>query len=60
MADGPIIVLYGGPIHEAIRSGDLARMRELESSAQQYLDSHDEVKAALEELRSEIQRRSNS
>ena len=60
MASGPIIVLYGGAIHEAIRSGDLEQMRQMESDAQRYLDSMDEVKSALSELSGEIQRRSNS
>lgn len=54
------IVLYGGPIQEATRSGDLDRMRQMESTAQQYLDSVEDVKSALDELRGEIRRRSNS
>ena len=57
---GPVTTLYGPAIQEATRSGDLDRMRQLESQAQSYLDSVDGVKSALEELRGEISRRSNS
>jgi hypothetical protein len=57
---GPVVILYGVVIHEAIRSGDLDRMRQAEADAQKYLDSYDEVKAAHQALSAEIQRRSNS
>jgi len=59
-ASGPVNVLYGDAIHEATRSGDLDRMWKIESQAQRYLDSVDEVKAALTELRAEIGRRSGT
>ena len=59
-ASGPIVILYGVVIHDAIRSGDVDRMRQVEADAQKYLDSHDEVKAALGELSNEIRRRTNS
>jgi Domain of unknown function (DUF1843) len=59
-AGGPIVILYGVVIHDAIRSGDLEQMRQVESDAQRYLDSYDEVKTALGELSGEIRRRSNS
>ncbi len=45
--------LYAGPIHEATRSGDVERMREMEQRAQQHLE---QVRTALDELRSAIQR----
>lgn len=45
--------LYAGPIHEATRSGDVERMREMEQRAQQHLE---QVRSALDELRSAIQR----
>lgn len=45
--------LYAVSIQEATRSNDLSRMREMESQAVQHLD---EVKGALEELRSAMQR----
>lgn len=43
--------LYAGPIHDAARSGDVARMREMEQRAQQHLE---QVRSALEELRAAI------
>ena len=53
-AHGPITTLYAGPIHEAARSGDVSRMREMEQRAQAHLD---EVTRALEELRAELGRK---
>jgi Domain of unknown function (DUF1843) len=54
MADqNQIIPLYAVPIHEAARSGDASRMREMEQRAQAYVD---EVKGALEELRAQMGR----
>lgn len=43
--------LYAGPIHEATRSGDQARMREMEQRAQQHLE---QVRSALDELRAAL------
>jgi hypothetical protein len=43
--------LYAGPIQDATRSGDVARMREMEQRAQQHLE---QVRSALEELRAAI------
>ncbi|HET7464760.1 MAG TPA: DUF1843 domain-containing protein [Longimicrobium sp.] len=45
--------LYAGPIHDATRSGDESRMREMEQRAQQHLD---EVRGALDELRAALGR----
>lgn len=59
-AGGPVVILYGVVIHDAIRSGDVERMRQVEADAQRYLDSYEEVKAAHQALSAEIQRRSNS
>jgi hypothetical protein len=56
----PIVILYGVIIQDAIRTGDVEAMRQLESDAQRYVDSVDEVKSALEDLRNEIRRRSDS
>lgn len=49
-----IILLYGGPIHEAVASGDRQRMRDMERQAQAYLDSLDGVREALAELRTAL------
>ena len=55
MADqNQFIPLYAVPIHEAARSGDVSRMREMEQRAQAYVD---EVKGALAELRAEMGRK---
>jgi Domain of unknown function (DUF1843) len=54
---GPITTLYAGPIHEAARSGDAARMREMQQRAEQHLS---EVQSALEELRAAIGRAGGS
>jgi len=43
--------LYAVSIQEATRSGDQARMREMEQQAQQHLE---EVTSALDQLRSAI------
>jgi iron uptake system EfeUOB component EfeO/EfeM len=59
-AGGPIVILYGVVIHDAIRSGDVERMRQVESDAQRYVDSVDEVKSALSDLSAEIRRRADS
>lgn len=53
-AHPPHTVLYGPAIHEARASGDVQRMREMEQRAQQYLDSVDDVRSALAELRREL------
>ena len=45
--------MYAGPIHDAARSGDLARMRDVQAKGEQHLR---EVEAALAELRGAIQR----
>ena len=52
---GPIIVpLYGVAIHEAVCSGDLARMREVARQAEEHLRQAGNVSAALEALKLEI------
>jgi hypothetical protein len=48
--------LYASSIQEVTRSNDRTRMQEMEKKASQHLE---EVKSALEELRSSMQR-SNS
>ena len=51
----PIIVpLYGVTIHEAVCSGDLARMRAVAQQAEEHLRQAGNVSAALEALKLEI------
>jgi hypothetical protein len=50
----PIVPLYGVPIHEAIASGDLGRMKQLAQEAEQYLHQAGDVPAALQALKIEI------
>ena len=47
--------LYAGPIHEATRSGDRARMQQMAQQAEQHLQ---EVESALQELRAALGRNS--
>jgi|GEM_PF-2173618 len=52
----PFVVLYAVGIHEALKSGDASRMREVEQAAQQYLAVEQDVRSALQELQAEIDR----
>lgn len=45
---------YGTAIHQAMASGDLAKMKEVAASAETYLKDYGNVAAALEILKSEI------
>ena len=45
---------YGPPIQEAIAKGDLARMKQLATEAEQHLQQAGDVGAALEYLKIEI------
>jgi hypothetical protein len=45
---------YGPPIQEAIAKGDLARMKQLATEAEQHLQQAGDVRAALEYLKIEI------
>ena len=56
----PVTVLYGVVVHETRKSGDVEAMRRMADDAQRYLDSMDETRAALEELRAAIRERENS
>lgn len=47
---------YGVAIHEAIRSGDVARMRQVAQQSREWLAQADEVRAALGTLNAEIAR----
>jgi hypothetical protein len=47
---------YGVAIHEAIATGDLARMREMAEHAQKWIAEHGDLSAALETLKAEIAR----
>jgi hypothetical protein len=45
---------YGVAIHEAIRTGDVARMRQVAQQSEDWLKQADEVRAALAKLHKEI------
>jgi uncharacterized protein DUF1843 len=45
---------YGPPIQEAIAKGDLAKMKQLATEAEQHLAQVGDVSAALEYLKIEI------
>ena len=45
---------YGVAIQQAIATGDLARMREIEAQTEQWLAEQDGLKAALQALQGEI------
>jgi hypothetical protein len=49
-----MVVLYGTAIHQAIAKGDLQQMKSLAVQAQQHLNEHGNVSAALEALKIEI------
>jgi hypothetical protein len=49
-----MVVLYGTAIHQAIATGDLKQMKSVAIQAQQHLDEHGNVSAALEALKIEI------
>ncbi|HEV7503413.1 MAG TPA: DUF1843 domain-containing protein [Thermoanaerobaculia bacterium] len=49
-----IIPLYGVTIHEAVLSGDLAKMKEVASQAEAHVQEWGNVPAALEALKLEI------
>jgi len=46
--------LYAVPIHNAIAGGDLAEMKKVAAQAEEYLQSHGNISAALEVLNVEI------
>jgi len=48
--------LYGVGIHEAIKSGDMRRMKAIAKEAEQYLGEMGDIRAALEILKGEILR----
>lgn len=45
------VMVYGVPIHHAIASGDLAKMKEMAAAAEKHLHEHGDVSAALEHLK---------
>jgi len=47
---------YGVAIHQAIATGDLARMWSVATSASAYLSENGDLRAALEVLKAEIAR----
>ena len=48
------IMIYGGPIHHAGASGDLAKMKEMAAQAEEHIRQHGDVSAALEALKLQI------
>jgi hypothetical protein len=50
----PIRMLYAPPIHRCIARGDLGEMKTLAKEAEQFLEQHGDVSAALELLKTEI------
>lgn len=54
--DPVIIPLYGVTIHQAVCSGDLAKMRAVAKQAEEHLLQAGNVSAALEALKVEIAR----
>lgn len=55
---GPV-TLYAVSIHQAAASGDLSRMQELVAQAEEHLDAHGDVSAALQSLKIEIAKLEN-
>ena len=53
MSDRPVVP-YGVGIRDAVASGDLDQMREVQASAEQYLADAGDLPAALEALKLEI------
>jgi hypothetical protein len=51
---GHVHPLYAVSIHHCIAGGDLQKMKALADEAQQHLNSHGNVSAALEALKIEI------
>jgi hypothetical protein len=49
-------LLYAPTIHEAIASGDLARMKQVAAEAEEYLAKAGHLPAALQALKVEIAR----
>jgi hypothetical protein len=54
MARGVAVPPYGPPIHEAIATGNLAKMKAMEKQAEKYLTQVGDVSAALSALKAEI------
>jgi Domain of unknown function (DUF1843) len=52
--DSTIRPLYGVVIHEAICSGDIHRMKQVVTEAEQYLQHTGDLPAALQALKIEI------
>ena len=48
------VPLYAVPIHYAAASGDLSKMKQMASDAEQHVHQHGDVSAALEVLKTEI------
>lgn len=55
-----IVPPYGVAIHEAIASGDVARMKQVATDAEEYLRDAEEVRQVLPKLHDEIARAGGS
>lgn len=51
---GTPVILYAATIHSAITEGNLQRMQQLATEAQQQLDQSGDLRSALETLKKEI------
>lgn len=51
---GPIHTLYGVVIHDAVASGDLARMKAVAAQAERHIAATPEVQSALAALKAEL------
>jgi Domain of unknown function (DUF1843)/Domain of unknown function (DUF1842) len=51
---GPVHTLYGVVIHEAVASGDRARMKDVAAQAERHIAATPEIQAALAALKAEI------
>lgn len=48
---------YGPAIHQAIASGELAKMKAMEKQAEEHLKEWGDIRSALEQLKAEIAKR---
>ena len=52
----PVIVLYGVGMQEALKSGDLAQMKQVAAQAESWLRNSDEISTTLDALKQQINR----
>lgn len=51
---GPVVALYAPALHQAVASGDVARMKQLAAQAEAQLGNADEIRSALSAVKAEI------